>query len=505
MTGGDRSGFGHDDRTMPIARVRSAPARRRWWAGARVAVALASTVVFVFSGYLWSTFGRLQGGMSTSDVTSGAGQDGAVDILLVGLDGRTDAQGNALPEEMLRELRTGDSGSSLTDTLILLHIPQDRSRAVAYSLPRDSYVSIPDGHGEHKINSAYGRGKADARTALQAEGVTDPAELERRSNDAGRKLLVRTVEKLTGVNVDHYAEVNLLGFYQLTQAIGGVEVCLNDAVDDPFSGAHFPAGHQTISGGDALAFVRQRHGLPRGDLDRVQRQQAFMAGLARSVLSTGTLANPAKLNGMFDSVQQSVVLDQGLDVLSFAGQLQGLAGGNISFDTIPVEDPEYDTPHDGMAVKVNPRKVQLMIQRVNEGLPAEPPRPGGLDTSVVDVHNGAGVTGLASRVQDELDSEGIPVGNVGNTAGTATSRVLFTPGNDEAARFVAEHLGGLPTEADPSLSGGRISVVLGHDYHGPGAQHLAAGPRLQLDGPARQAPAPQGENTITADGIPCVN
>ncbi|MGW1678336.1 LCP family protein [Saccharopolyspora sp. NPDC002376] len=505
MTGGDRAGFDHDDRTMPIARVRPGPARRRWWAGARVAVALVSTAVFAFSGYLWMTFGRLQGGMSTSDVTAGAGDDGAVDILLVGLDGRTDAQGNPLPEEMLRELRTGDSGSSLTDTLILMHIPQDRSRAVAYSLPRDSYVSIPDGYGEHKINSAYGRGKAEARTALQAEGVTDPADLERRSNDAGRKLLVRTVEQLTGVNVDHYAEVNLLGFYQLTQAIGGVEVCLNNAVDDSFSGAHFPAGHQMISGGDALAFVRQRHGLPRGDLDRVQRQQAFMAGLARSMLSTGTLTNPAKLNRMFDSVQQSVVLDQGLDVLSFAGQLQGLAGGNISFDTIPVEDPEYDTPHDGMAVKVNPRKVQLMIQRVNEGLPAEPPRPDGLDTSVVDVGNGAGVTGLASRVQDELNSEGVPVGNVGNSAETATSRVLFTPGNDEAARFVAEHLGGLPTEADPSLSGGRISVVLGRDYQGPGAQHLAAGPRLHLDGLARQAPESPSDNAITADGIPCVN
>ncbi|MDA3645159.1 LCP family protein [Saccharopolyspora indica] len=503
MTDGDRPGFERDDRTMPIGRV--APGRRGWRAGARVAVALVSTAVFAFSGYLWSTLGRLQDGMSTSDVTTGAGPDGAVDILLVGLDGRTDAQGNALPEEMLRELRTGDSGSSLTDTLILLHIPEDRSRAVAYSLPRDSYVSIPDGHGQHKINSAYGRGKATARAELKDEGVSDPVELERRSNDAGRKLLVRTVEQLTGVAVDHYAEVNLLGFYQLTQAIGGVEVCLNNAVDDPLSGARFPAGHQMIDGGDALAFVRQRHGLPRGDLDRVQRQQAFMAGLAQSVLSTGTLTNPVKLNRMLDSVQQSVVLDEGLDVLSFAGQLQGLAGGSITFDTIPVEDPEYDTPGDGMAVKVNPRKVQLMIQRVNEGRPAEPPRPDSLNTSVVDVRNGAGIAGLASRVHDELNSEDIPVGDVGNVAGTATSRVLFTPGNDEAARFVAEHLGDLPAEPDPALSGGRISVVLGSDYDGPGAQHFAVAPRLRLDGAVRQSPGRPNGDTITAGGIPCVN
>ncbi len=459
----------------------------------------------MFSGYLWITVGRLQGGLSTSDVTSGAGPDGAVDILLVGLDSRTDAQGNPLPAEVLQQLRTGDSGSSLTDTLILLHIPKDRSRAVAYSLPRDSYVSIPDGFGEHKINSAYGRAKAKARAELQGQGVRDPVELERRSSDAGRKLLVRTVEQLTGVNIDHYAEVNLLGFYQLTQAIGGVEVCLNAAVDDPFSGARFPAGRQSISAGDALAFVRQRHGLPRGDLDRVQRQQAFMAGLARSMLSTGTLANPAKLGAMFDAVRQSVVLDAGWDVLAFAGEMQGLAGGDITFDTIPIEDPEYDTPQDGQAIKVNPRQVQMMIQRVNEGLPAESPRPKSLDTSVVDVLNGAGISGLASRVQDELNSEDVPIGNVGNVTESPASRVLFTPGDEEAARFIAEHLGGLPAQPDPRLRSGRIQVVLGKDYRGPGAQNLAPAPAVRLDATARQAPAPPSGDTINAGEVPCVN
>ncbi|SDX15902.1 transcriptional attenuator, LytR family [Saccharopolyspora shandongensis] len=493
---------------MPIPAVPSAVpgrGRGRWRAGARTAIAFVSAVAFIATGFAWVTFGRLQEGLSTSDVTSGAGPDGAIDVLLVGLDGRTDAQGNPLPEEVLRELRTGDSGSSLTDTLILLHIPEDRSRAVAYSLPRDSYVSIPDGFGRHKINSAYGRGKAEARKELQAQGVTDPAELERRSNDAGRKLLVRTVEQLTGMSIDHYAEVNLLGFYQLTEAIGGVEVCLNAAVDDPYSGARFPAGRQTISGGDALAFVRQRHGLPRSDFDRVQRQQAFMASLARQVLSAGTLANPAKLADMFDSVQQSVVIDQGWDLLAFAQQMQGLAGGNITFDTIPVEDPEYDTPSDGQAVKVDPRKVQLTIQRLNAGLPAEPPRPKSLDTSIVDVLNGSGVSGLASRVQDELDSEEIPVGDIGNIAAAAASRVLYTPGNDEAARFVAEHLGGLPVQADPKLHSGRIQVLLGADYEGPGAQNLGPAPALRLDGTARQAPATPGGDAITAGGVPCVN
>ncbi|MFS8582929.1 MAG: LCP family protein, partial [Limnochordales bacterium] len=107
-----------------------------------------------------------------------------------------------------------------------------------------------------------------------------------------------TVEELTGRKIDNYASVNLLGFYEITEAVGGVEVCLKQATSDKDSGADFAAGHQTISGGDALAFVRQRHGLPRGDLDRIVRQQAFMAGLAKKVLSTQTLTDPDKLNDL---------------------------------------------------------------------------------------------------------------------------------------------------------------------------------------------------------------
>ncbi|EQD82622.1 transcriptional regulator [Saccharopolyspora erythraea D] len=490
--------------TRPGSRASTdgSPRRRRWRALARTATALASGIVLVLTGYAWVSLDRLQGGLSTSDVTAAA-EDGALDILLVGLDGRTDARGNPLPEELLRELRTGETDSSLTDTLVLLHIPVDRSRTVAYSLPRDSYVSIPDGHGKHKINSAYGRAKAAAHAQLRAQGVADPAELERRSSDAGRKLLVRTVEKLTGVGVDHYAEVNLLGFYQLTRAIGGVEVCLNAPVNDPYSGARFPAGRQLISGGDALAFVRQRHGLPRGDLDRVQRQQAFMAGLARSVLSTGTLANPARLNGMFDAVEQSVVLDQGWDVLAFAEQMQGLAGGDITFDTIPVEDPDYDTP-DGQAVRVDPRRVSAAIRRADDGLPAEPPRPPELERSAVEVVNTTRVSGLASRVQEVLDAADIPVRDVDDTGRARTSVVLHGAGGADVARYVAGHLGGLPVRSDSSLRERRIRVLLGDDYRGPGADGLAPAPLVRLDG-ERQPTATASEEPINADEIPCVN
>ncbi|SDK27133.1 transcriptional attenuator, LytR family [Actinopolyspora mzabensis] len=467
-----------------------------------------SVAVFVLSGYAWLILNDLEGRLNTSDVTSKVSADGSMDILLVGKDSRTDANGNPLPDDLLRRLRAGDNEAELTDTLILLHIPRDRSRAVAYSIPRDTYVSMPDGYGKHKINSAFGRAKAQAADELRSEGVSDSAELERRSAEAGRELLVDTVTDLTGVGIDHYAEVNLLGFYRLTKAVGGVEVCLKNAVDDPYSGADFPAGRQTISGGDALAFVRQRHGLPRGDLDRVVRQQAFIAGLARSMLSSGTLSNPARLDRLFSSIERSVVLDSGWDVLEFAQQMNGLAGGNITFDTIPVQDPAYDTP-DGLAVKVDPDEVRETIQRVNDGRSPQPEPPRQLAATTVDVRNTTDITGLAGRVHDDLDEEDVPVGDVGNAAERDTSRVTFGPGADTAASYVAELLDGLPVTADDGLDSDEIRVLLGDDYEGPGAaQGFTSSAPLSLNpdsSPSLASPPAPSDDAITAEDIPCVN
>ncbi|GAB3289977.1 LCP family protein [Parasphingorhabdus pacifica] len=324
--------------------------------------------VLLVSGYAWANFRDLAEGLNRSALTDEAGPDGAVDILLAGVDSRTDARGNPLPDDVLDRLRAGDNEAHLTDTLMLVHIPEDGSGAVAYSFPRDTYVRIPEGHGKHKINSAFGRGKAEAAERLRARGVKSSAEVERRSASAGRKLMLRTVEQLSGVSIDHYAEVNLLGFYEITKAVGGVPVCLKGPVEDELSGASFRAGHQKISGSDALAFVRQRHGLPRGDLDRVVRQQAFLAGLVRSMLDAGVLTDPTKLRRVIESVQASLVLDEEWDVMSFARQLEGLAGGAVRFETIPVENTAYRTP-DGTAIKIDPAEVRHEIRTASHGRP----------------------------------------------------------------------------------------------------------------------------------------
>ena len=497
-----------EHRTDRIAPISAGPSRAqgrrvRWRNAGRAALALVSAVVLVLTGYAWTSLSSLTRGLGTSGVTAGASDDGASDVLLVGADSRTDAQGHPLPADVLQKLHAGDNDANLTDTLILLHIPEDHSRAVAYSIPRDTYVDIP-GHGRHKINSAFGRAKAQAEAQLRAQGVTDPSDLDRRASEAGRRTLVRTVGQLTGANIDHYAEVNLLGFYRITQAVGGVQVCLKHPVHDSYSGAQFRAGVQTVAGGDAMAFVRQRHGLPRGDLDRVRRQQAFLAGLSRSMLSSGTLSNPGKLSGLFRSLQQSIVLDQGWDVLTFAQQMQNLSGGTITFDTIPVEDPGYSTP-EGEAVEVDPHQVRQTVQRVNEGLPPKPAAPPQMASTTVTVRNGSGISGLAGRVAGALRAGNVPVDTVANGRPVDRSQITYGPGGEQAAQFVAGQLGELPTAPAPGLHPRTVRVQLAEDYSGPGAQNNLAGAQpVRLDGGLGRRAAPVG-SPINAAGIPCVN
>ena len=280
--------------------------------------------------------------MSTSDVlseevrkTAPPVDDGADDYLVVGSDTRTDAQGHPLPAAVLRQLRTEAADGVNTDTIILLRVPKDGSKGHAISIPRDTYVSIP-GYRDDKINAAYGVTKYRTAERLRAEGKTDRAEIERLSDTAGRSALAAAVQNITGVRVDHYAEVNLYGFYLLTRAIGGVTVCLNRSTSDPNSGDNFRKGVQTISGTSALAFVRQRDGLPRGDLDRIVRQQVFLGAALRQVLNTGLLTDQAKLGALTDAAAKSIVVSPGLDVLQLARHLSSMADGSVEFATIPV-------------------------------------------------------------------------------------------------------------------------------------------------------------------------
>jgi LCP family protein required for cell wall assembly len=354
------------------------------WVG-RTGLALISAAVLIITGYAWTLSRQLDASLTTSAVldhpdhahhADPAAVLGPMDVLLVGLDSRTDAQGNPLPPQVLAALHAGgDSGELNTDTLILVHFPAEPTQpTVAVSIPRDSYVTVP-GFGTHKINSAYQRGLFAAKPALAAQYVSGP-ELDRLARQAGGRELVRTVEQLTGITIDHYAEINLAGFYEITQAVGGVPVCLAAPVHDSYTGADFPAGPQTVSGAAALAFVRQRRGLPHGDLDRIVRQQAYLSGLAYRLLSGDVLTNPIAVAALRQAIARYLVIDPGWDLTGLLQQVHPVREGSIEFRTIPTGRIDLPTP-DGDAVQVDPVQVQQFLAGLTYpgGQPLDPASP----------------------------------------------------------------------------------------------------------------------------------
>ena len=259
-------------------------------------------------------------------------------ILLLGLDSRRDANGANLPRKLLNYMHVGSSssvGGYNTNTMIVIHIPA-KGPATAISIPRDDYVDVP-GLGMKKIKEAYGYAKYAEDSRLYKLGVKEP-ERERLSREKGRIATINAISNFLQIPIDHFAEVNLVGFYDLATALGGIQVCLKNAVNDKqYSGAVFPAGLQTISGVQALMFVRQRHGLPNGDLDRTHRQQAFITGVITKFRTQGIFGNLSKLQSLLDVAKKDVVIDDGWDVLGFLPQAKALTGGKITFHTLPIE------------------------------------------------------------------------------------------------------------------------------------------------------------------------
>ncbi len=203
-------------------------------------------------------------------------------------------------------------GAQRADTIMLVHLPADRSRAYLVSFPRDCWVPI-QGHGNAKLNAALSFG--------------------------GPPLLIATIEQLTGVRVDHFAILDFEGFSSMTDALGGVEVRVARTVWDPAQRVVWQAGTHHLDGARALDFVRQRHNLPGGDLGRIKRQQAFLKALAGRVVDRGTLANPLKLNAFLEASTKAVSVDDSLTISrlrSLALQFRSVRASDVVFLTAPV-------------------------------------------------------------------------------------------------------------------------------------------------------------------------
>ena len=458
---------------------------------ARSVAALMSVLVLAGSGWGWYLVRVADASVNRTHAIPDTGNSGAdggeMNLLLVGMDSRT-----GLTTQQQEEFSTGEADGVLnTDSMMLVNLPRDGSGASFVSLPRDTYVPIP-GHGTGRLNSAYSRGY----------NATEGSDAERRS--AGAQLLIQTVSQFTGLKVDHFAEIDLLGFMNLSSIVGGVQVNLCEATSDSLSGADFPAGVQTISGADALKFVRQRHGLPNSDLDRVVRQQVYIAGMLRNILSSDLLLDLGKQKAIVEQLGSSVTLDEGLNIFDVAARMQGVQPGDITFQTIPGLTP---TRIDGADVLEPPGEEvvkgffdSLTATSAASSSSAAPTSaapqmsPGSVTVSVL---NGSGVSAAAATAATALSTAGFEAASAGNADPTDTTTVRHASGDDAAAALVAAQVPGAAVAVDDSLPAGTVELVIGSDYNGIGQAVTTQAP-ADTDGGN-----PANERTAAESG--CIN
>ncbi|GAA0530057.1 LytTR family transcriptional regulator [Saccharopolyspora subtropica] len=274
----------------PPPRPRRKP--RRW--GRRIGVTLAVLVVLL--GALVLYLDSLLQRTAALSFSGQAADSSGTNWLLVGSDSR-----EGLDEARREELSAGDAGGRRTDSMMLVHIPGSGGQPALISLPRDSYVAIP-GHGKDKLNAAFSYG--------------------------GPQLLAQTIEQATGVHIDHYAEIGFGGFADLVDAVGGVEICLDEPMNDDMANVHLQAGCQELDGPTALGFVRARYSLKGGDLERAQNQRKLLAALVDKATGPATLLNPFRLFPLATGASKTFLVNDGDHIWHLASL--ALAMGDIS-------------------------------------------------------------------------------------------------------------------------------------------------------------------------------
>jgi LCP family protein required for cell wall assembly len=450
---------------------------------------------------------------------------GAQNILLMGLESRTNWYGNILPNRILNELHAGSrqavlngTGGNDTNTLILIHIFAGGKKAVGFSIPRDDWVNFAGTVGpqqQGKIDQAYGVSMFYEQSQLrQQQPNLSPNQVAYLGNEAGRKAAVATVEQLTGVHIDHFAEVNLEGFYDLAKVFSppGIEVCLNHRVNDRYSGAHFHRGYQYLDASQALAFVRQRHGLPNGDLDRTHRQQAFIDSVLYRLRTEGVLSDLTKIEALLNVAKQDVITDAGWNLLDFAQEAQGLTGAHLVFHTLPITG--YETIDGQDANVVDPAAIKTIVHAAfnppsttRKGHRHHKATAGTAASARIDVLNGGYTQGLATQVTAELAAAGYRVGKAGNTSVRSTTAILYGTGAATEATRLATIFGSTAT-ASSSVKAGHIEVLLGTSATAPASiPAVSVASASPTPNPASVIPTtgPQGGAVVAKDGIPCVN
>jgi len=465
--------------------------------GYAVSCMLAATVLV--TGWYAHRVESALGGIASSDVATGGPQTGAMNILLMGLESRTDYNGNTLSSSLLTAMHAGSVygvnnlhvGGQATNTLILIHIFAGGRKAVGFSVPRDDVVTFPkpyDGQSQGKIDQAYGLAWAQSlnETANSSMGHDQRYFL---ANEAGQAAAIDTVSALTGVHIDHFAEVNLAGFFYLAQAFSGIYVCvkpweggrnLHDA-NSGFNQKH--AGYLHLSAPQALAYVRERDNLPSGDLDRTHRQQAVIDYVIWKLKHQGVLSDLGQIDALLSTAKKFVITSGGWQLAQFAGEMQALTGRNLTFKTLPIAGTQNGYLLNGVPQDVNLVNKPYIQQVVHSAFyppavtksPARKSAPKSStktapmpapSTVTVDVYNGdTAAAGLAGDVSRALVSVGYKAGAVENASAQSVpvqsaTQILYGAGATANAAKIAHYFGATAV-ASTTLAGGHVEVLLG--------------------------------------------
>jgi LCP family protein required for cell wall assembly len=444
--------------------VSSRPARRRRPVTLFKVATAFSIAVVLLATISWASLGHVTSSIHRSDVFAGLtvrpdrAAGASVNYLIVGSDTR-----EGLTKAELHALQVGSvltAAGKRSDTIIMIHLSKSRDKATIISIPRDTFASVPqwtDSTGKihppshHKINETYGLGDAP--------------------------LLIRTIEGMTNVRIDHYVEINFAGFAHMVDALGGVTVCLNTAIKDNKSHINLPAGKQKLGGIAALGYVRARYFDGLGDLGRMHRQQKFIESMVSAATSSGTLLNPIKLMNFINAGLKSVTTDPGLtrdDLLTLATQVKRLSASGVHMLTVPLSNVNYSADGVFGGVLWDPVLAPELWRRIRFDIPVAPTPvtvkatgaltmpPSKIDVAV---QNGSSINGLGAKATVDLTKVGfVSVGPATTALSIVTkTTITYDPTYSESLRTLHAALPG--SLLIPKKGQGKTFIVtVGADY-----------------------------------------
>jgi LCP family protein required for cell wall assembly len=517
--------------------VPTKPKRRKhggWMLAGRMSVATVAAAALAMTGgaYQWSTSKnhRLNTisalDMGSKDIVDPNAQFGDEDFLIVGMDSRAGANGN------MDVGTTEDAGGARSDTIMLVNIPANRKRVVAVSFPRDLAITPIQCEAWNPDTGAYGPIYDSDTKKWGPKNVYTETKLNSTFSFGGPKCLVKEIQKLSGLSINRFIAVDFAGFAKMVDALGGVEVCSTTPLKDYELGtvlAH--SGRQLIDSKTALNYVRARNITTEnnGDYGRIKRQQLFLSSLLRSLISKETFFSLSKLNAVVNMFISNSYVDniKTKDLVQLGQSVQGMNAGHVSFVTVPtgITDENGDEPprtsdmralfdsiinddplpgENNMNATSSPPTSSANSKAAQPSQPTDP-HPEHLQAVAaapqdvtVQVSNSTAKSGLAGTASSQLKKRGFRVKSPDDyPSPLKTTKVLFSPGNEEAAATVAASFPNSKVEKITG-TGHVIQVVLGSDFTAVSAPPPAGSPvSLQVERNTTSSPTSKLPDDLT--------